>query len=312
MIRFPFDGPFMSLGVIFSGQGAQKVGMGKSLAEGSATAKELYEQADKVLGWSISEISFEGPEETLTETRVCQPALYVMGYAAFKLLEEQGRLEGLSLAAGLSLGELTALAAAGSFSFEDGLRVVAERGRLMQEACDATDGGMASMIGGSREDVEALCAEHDVDMANLNCPGQIVISGESAKVNQAVEAAKAAGNFRMVVPLKVAGAYHSRLMEPAREKFAAYLEGVEIREPRLTVLSNTTGKAVKTPTEIRTALAKQVVSSVLWEDCMREAAAAGVAEFYECGPGAVLAGMAKRTDRSWKVTSIAEFSDLEK
>lgn len=288
------------------------MGMGKSLAESSAIAREIYAEADKILAMNLSEVSFEGPEETLTETRVCQPALYVMGYAAYKLLEEAGKLEGLSLAAGLSLGELTALAAAGSFSFEDGLRVVAERGRLMQEACDATDGAMASMIGGSREDVEALCKAHDVDMANLNCPGQIVISGESEKVGEAVEAAKASGTFRMVVPLKVAGAYHSRLMEPARRKFEEFLKGVQIREPRLTVLSNTTGKPVKTPGDIRTALARQVVSSVLWEDCMREAAAMGISEFYECGPGAVLAGMAKRTDRSWKVTSIAEYGDLEK
>jgi [acyl-carrier-protein] S-malonyltransferase len=284
--------------------------MGKSLAEGSPIAKALYEQADEVLGWKLSEISFEGPEETLTETRVCQPALYVHGYTIFTLLKEAGKTADLSLAAGLSLGELTALAAAESFSFEDGLRVVAERGRLMQEACDATDGAMASMIGGSVEAVQELCAAHDVDMANLNCPGQIVISGETEKVGKAVEAAKAAGTFRMVVPLKVAGAYHSRLMEPARAKFEAFLQGVEIKAPKLTVLSNTTGKAVKTPEEIRAALARQVVSSVLWEDCMREAAAMGVTEFFECGPGAVLAGMAKRTDRTWQVTSIAEHADL--
>ena len=300
----------MSLGLLFSGQGAQKVGMGQSMAEGNPLARSLYEKADAVLGWSLSDVSFNGPEETLTLTKVCQPALYVHGYVGYSLLKEAGKLPGLSLAAGLSLGELTALAAAEAFSFEDGLRVVAERGRLMQEACDASDGAMASMIGGSREDVEALCAEHDVDMANLNCPGQIVISGESAKVGQAVEAAKAAGTFKMVVPLKVAGAYHSRLMEPARVEFEKFLAGVEIQAPKLTVLSNTTGKAVKTPDEIRTALAGQVVSSVLWEDCLKEAAALGITEFYECGPGAVLAGLARRTDRSLKVTSIAELADI--
>lgn len=286
--------------------------MGQSLAEGSELARELYQRADAVLGWKLSEICFNGPEETLTETRVCQPALYVMGYAVFRLLQEAGKLEDVTLAAGLSLGELTALAAAEAFSFENGLKVVAERGRLMQEACDATNGAMASMIGGERATVEALCAEHDVDMANLNCPGQIVISGESGKVGKAVEAAKAAGTFRMVVPLKVAGAYHSRLMEPAREQFETFLQGVAVEAPKLTVLSNTTGKAVTSPDEIRTALTRQVVSSVLWEDCMREAAHRGVTTFYECGPGAVLAGMAKRTDRSWSVVSIAELADLEK
>lgn len=286
--------------------------MGRSLAEGSDTARALYAKADDVLGWTLSEFCFNGPEETLTETRVCQPALYVMGYTIFSLLKSAGKLDEVTLAAGLSLGELTALAAAGSFTFEDGLKVVAERGRLMQEACDATDGAMASMIGGERDAVEALCAEHDVDMANLNCPGQIVISGDSGKVARAVEAAKASGTFRMVVPLKVAGAYHSRLMEPAREQFETFLQGIDIREPQLTVLSNTTGKPVKSPDEIRTALTRQVVSSVLWEDCMREAASRDVTEFIECGPGAVLAGMAKRTDRSWTVVSIAELADLEK
>ncbi len=300
----------MSKGLLFSGQGAQKVGMGRSLVEGSGTARDLYATADSVLGWELSQISWEGPEETLTETRVCQPALYVHGYAVYTLLKEAGKLGDVSLAAGLSLGELTALAAAEAFSFEDGLRVVAERGRLMQEACDATDGAMASMIGGSREAVKALCAEHDVDMANLNSPGQIVISGDSAKVARAVEAAKAAGSFKMVVPLKVAGAYHSRLMEPARQQFEKFLQGVEIAQPKLTVLSNTTGKAVTTPEEIRTALAKQVVSSVLWEDCLREAAALGVTDFYECGVGGVLAGLARRTDRNLSVTSVAEYSDF--
>lgn len=300
----------MSKGILFSGQGAQKVGMGKSLYEGSATAKALYDEADAVLGWELSKICFEGPEETLTETRVCQPALYVHGYVVYSLLKEAGKLDGVSLAAGLSLGELTALAAAESFTFADGLRVVAERGRLMQAACDATDGAMASLIGGSREAVLALCAVHDVDMANLNSPGQIVISGESPKVAAAVEAAKSAGAFKMVVPLKVAGAYHSRLMEPARAAFSEFLKGVAIAQPKLTVLSNTTGKAVSTPEEIRSALSKQVVSSVLWEDCLREAAAQGVMEFYECGVGGVLAGLAKRTDRALKVTSVQEFSEL--
>lgn len=302
----------MSKGLLFSGQGAQKVGMGQSLAENHASVAKLYERADRLLGWKLSEISFNGPEERLTKTEVCQPALYVMGYAVYTLLKKAGKLEDVTLAAGLSLGELTALAAAGAFSFEDGLKIVAERGRLMQEACEATDGAMASMIGGEGDAVEDLCTAHDVDMANLNCPGQLVISGESTKVAKAVEEAKASGNFRMVVPLKVAGAYHSRLMEPARQQFNAFLQGVKISPPKLTVLSNTTGEAVTSPDEIRTALVEQVVSSVRWEACMREAARRGVTEFYECGPGSVLAGMAKRTDRSWRVISIAENADLEK
>ena len=175
--------------------------MGRSLVDNSATARDLYAQADSVLGWKLSGISFDGPEQALTETRVCQPALYVHGYALHALLQEAGKLDGVALAAGLSLGELTALAAAGAFSFADGLRVVAERGRLMQEACDATDGAMASMIGGEREAVEPLSDEKDVDIATFNSPGQSVISGEAAKVARAVEAARAGGQFRMVVPL---------------------------------------------------------------------------------------------------------------
>lgn len=286
--------------------------MGQSLAANSAEVAALYAEADAILGWDLSRICFEGPEEELTLTRVCQPALYVMGYAGFLLLKQAGKLEDLRLAAGLSLGELTALAAAGAFSFADGLRVVAERGRLMQEACDLSDGAMASLIGGEAAEVEALCAAHDVDMANLNSPGQIVISGESAKVADAVAAAKASGRFKMVIPLKVAGAYHSRLMEPARVQFGRFLDNVEIRPPQLTVLSNTTGKAVRTPEEIRKALTLQVVSSVRWEACMRTAAALGITEFYECGPGAVLTGLAKRTDRNLSVIPIAEWDDLQK
>lgn len=302
----------MLKGILFSGQGAQRVGMGRSLANADATVRDLYAKADAQLGWSLSEVSFEGPEELLTETRVCQPALYVMGFAAFAMLKNAGKLDGLLVAAGLSLGELTALAAAGALSFEDGLRVVAERGRLMQEACDASDGTMASLIGGSREQVEALCKAQDVDMANLNCPGQIVISGERAKVEAAIDAAKASGHYKMVVPLKVAGAYHSRLMQPAMVAFGKFLAGVEIQSPKITVLSNTSGKAVQTAEQIREALTRQVVSSVLWEDCIRTAMAMGVNDFVECGPGGVLAGMAKRTDRDLKVISVAEASDLEK
>jgi [acyl-carrier-protein] S-malonyltransferase len=300
----------MSKGVLFSGQGAQKVGMGKAFHDASPLVRDLYAEADEVLGWSLSSLSFEGPEEELTRTSVCQPALYVAGYAGYKLLGEAGKLDGVDLAAGLSLGELTALAAAESFSFADGLRVVAERGRLMQAACDTTDGAMASMIGGKEETVRSLCEEYDVDMANLNCPGQIVLSGQREKVEAATAAAKESGDFRMVVPLKVAGAYHSRLMSPAKEAFSMYLEEVPVAEPKLTVLSNTTGKPVQTPEEIRDALSAQVVSSVLWEACMREAAARGCTEFYECGPGGVLGGLAKRTDRSWTVKPVSNPEEL--
>lgn len=285
--------------------------MGRSLYENSDIVRALYDEADAVLGWSLTEYSFDGPEETLTETRVCQPALFVMGYAVYSLLKEQGKLVNLKCALGLSLGELTALTAAGAFDFASGLKVVAERGRLMQEACDATDGSMASVIGGTTEAVAAFCSEYDIDIANLNCPGQIVVSGETAKVNAAVEAANASGAFKKVIPLKVAGAYHSRLMESARERFEAFLETVEIREPAIDVFSNTTASVVKNPAEIKTALARQVVSSVRWEECMQSAAGLGIDCFYECGPAAVLSGLARRIDREISVKSLAEFEAIE-
>lgn len=283
--------------------------MGRSLVENNATARALYEKADEVLGWSLSKISFEGPAEELVQTRVCQPALFVHGYALFKLAEEAGKTGDIRFALGLSLGEVTALTAAGVFDFETGLRVVAERGRLMQMACEQTSGTMASVIGEEPARVEELCRAHDVEMANLNCPGQIVISGEKEKVAAAVEAARAAG-FRRVIPLNVAGAYHSRLMEPARAAFAEFLSGVAFQTPRFTVITNTTGKPVSEPDAIREALVRQVVSPVLWEACMREAVANGADQFIEFGPGKILAGLARRTDRAWKVTSVSEFADL--
>lgn len=285
--------------------------MGSSLVAAYPLAAELYAEADAVLGWSLSTLSQAGPEEELTKTAVCQPALFVHGMVVFRLMEAAGMTREATVAAGLSLGELTALTAAGALSFADGLRLVAERGRLMQEACEATQGTMASIIGGSEAEVRELCAAHDIDMANLNCPGQIVISGEVTKVSAAVEAAKSIPAFKLVKPLNVAGAYHSRLMEPARAAFAEVLDDCPIVAPRLTVFSNTTGKPVTTPAQIREALALQVVSSVRWEDCMREAIAHGVSSFYECGMGGVLAGLARRIDRSVKVSPVATADDFE-
>lgn len=300
----------MSTALLFSGQGAQVVGMGKSLYEGSASAKDLYDRAAKVLPFDLRKACFEGPAELLTETRVCQPALYVQGYAIAQILKERGKLDDLKACLGLSLGELTAYAVAGVWNFETGLKVVAERGRLMQLACDQTKGGMAAVIGGSREDIFKLCAAFDIDAANFNCPGQVVISGDADKVAQAVARAKEFGPFKLVKPLVVAGAYHSRLMEPARQAFEAFLRSVEFKRPRVIVYSNTTGGTLAEPAELRAALVKQVVSSVLWEDDCKAAAAGGVARFYECGPGGVLAGMMKRSAPEAPVASLHEFADI--
>ncbi len=287
----------MAKGILFSGQGAQTVGMGRSLYENSKTARAFYEEANEVLGWDLKSICFDGPDETLTETKVCQPALYVQGYALFSILKERGKLNELKAACGLSLGELTALAAAGVYDFATGLRLVAERGRLMQLACDATKGGMAAVIGGTPEEVQTFCDEFDIEIANLNCPGQIVISGDNTKVIEAVDAAK--GRFKLCKPLNVAGAYHSCLMKSARDAFAEFIKDFDFKAPEIVCYTNVTGGQISDPEAIKEALVSQIVSSVRFEDNLRNMAADnGINEFYECGPGKVLAGVANRIDRS--------------
>ena len=285
------------------------MGMGKSLYDGSPAARALYYQADQVLGWSLSKVSFEGPETELTQTKVCQPALFVHGLALVAALKELGKLPEVKYALGLSLGEITALTAAGVFDFATGLKVVAERGRLMQVACEKTVGGMAAIIGEDRAKVYALCQTFDIEAANFNAPGQIIVSGDKSKVDALVAAAAEHG-VKRIMALKVAGAYHSRLMEPARAAFADYLQTVTFNRPAFTVFTNTTGQAVSEPAQIREALVRQVVSSVLWEDCMRSAASAGASIFWECGPGAVLAGLARRTEKAWVVKSFSEFAEV--
>jgi [acyl-carrier-protein] S-malonyltransferase len=300
----------MSIGLLFSGQGAQTVGMGKSLYDSFETAKNLYDEADAILGWELTKASFEGPDSLLTETRVCQPALYVHGYAVFSILREQGKLQNIRAAAGLSLGELTALASAGVFDFATGLKLVAKRGELMQMACDATKGSMASLIGGTRDQAQSVCDQCGVEMANLNCPGQIVISGEAEGIKKAVEIAKGMG-FKMVKELNVAGAYHSRLMKPASEAYAEFLKDFTFSQPAFPVYTNTTGLSVSEPEAIKQALVKQVVSSVLFEDCMRSAQSEqAITTFVECGVAKVIGGLVKRTDRDWKCVSVAEANDI--
>jgi len=301
----------MALALLFAGQGAQRVGMGRSLRSSSPAARALYAEADGILGWELSRISEEGPEAELTETRVCQPALYVHGLATLAALREAGRLPADEPTAvlGLSLGELTACAAAGVFDFATGLRIVAERGRLMQEACAASAGAMAAVIGEERERVAELCRDCGIEAANFNAPGQIIISGERERVAAAVEAGRARG-MKRVLPLNVAGAYHSRLMEPAREAFARFLEARTFSAPRCSLYSNTTGQAISDPAAIKSALIRQIVSPVLWEDCVRAAVADGATDLWELGPGGVLAGLARRTDKTWAVRSFAEFADL--
>ncbi|MFZ9965334.1 MAG: ACP S-malonyltransferase, partial [Terrimicrobiaceae bacterium] len=217
--------------LLFSGQGAQTVGMGKDLATEFPAAAALFEKADAILGYPLSRIAFEGPTEELTKTSVCQPALYVHGLACLAVLKE--KLPGLEFhaTAGLSLGEFTAHAAAGTFDFETGLRLVDKRARAMQEACEASTGGMAAIIGGEEDRVRELAAAADVDVANINAPGQIVLSGEASKIVMAVSLAKEY-SARKAVELTVAGAFHSRLMEPAYQSLSAALADTHMIEPR--------------------------------------------------------------------------------
>ena len=299
----------MALALLFSGQGAQKVGMGKSLYDQSPAARAVFDEADRVLGWSLTKLCFEGPDTELTQTKVCQPALFVHGMAVLAALKEAGKLPEVNYAFGLSLGEITAYTAAGVFDFGTGLRVVAERGRLMQVACEQSKGGMAAIVGEERAKVAELCKEFDIEAANFNAPGQIIVSGDKTKVDAAVAAAKERG-WKKVMPLNVAGAYHSRLMEPARAAFAEFLKTVPFAAPKYTVFTNTTGQAISQPDDLRAALVKQVVSSVLWEDCMRSASAAGATEYWELGVGGVLAGLVRRIDKSWPAKSYSEFADL--
>src|SRR6516165_4253521 len=255
------------IALLFAGQGAQSVGMGRELAENFPPAANLCAQADEILGRSLTDIMWNGPDETLTTTSNCQPALYVHSLAALAVIRELFANFPIDCAAGLSLGEVTAHAAAGTFDFASGLKLVQKRGEFMDEACAATLGGMAAMIGGQENDVRRLAADEDVDIANINSPNQIVISGELANVETAVAVAKEYGIGRAMM-LNVAGAYHSRLMEGAYVKLEKALAGVPIQSPGFLVISNVTGKEVKTPGEIRQMLRDQVTGTVRWTDCM--------------------------------------------
>src|SRR5438045_5957785 len=235
--------------LLFAGQGAQTVGMGRDLVEQFPTAAELIQNADDVLGRKLSQVAWNGPIEDLTKTSNCQPALFVHGLACLSVLRELGGNFRIGGAAGLSLGEMTAHAAAGTFDFATGLKVVERRGQLMDEACAATSGAMAAMIGGAENDVRRLAADEDVDIANINAPGQIVVSGERAKVEAAVGVAREYGIGRATL-LNVAGAYHSRPMESAYEKLGAALLEVQMQVPQFPVISNVTGREVETLPEI--------------------------------------------------------------
>src|SRR6266576_3217818 len=289
--------------LLFAGHGAQYVGMGRDLAEQFPVAADLFIAADKIPGRKLSEIAWNGPAEELTKTSNCQPALYVHSLAALEILRNLAGEIPIAGAAGLSLGEITAHAAAGTFDFGTGLKLVQQRAEFMDEACAATLGGMAAMIGGLENDVRRLAADEDVDIANVNAVDQIVISGELAKVEAAVGVAKEYG-IRRAMMLNVAGAYHSRLMDSAYEKLGAVLQDVPMESARFPVISNLIGMEVTTPAEIRRTLQDQVTGTVRWFDCMKRLIEFGCDYFIELGPGSVLAALLRRAGKEVDVISV--------
>lgn len=300
----------MSMAFLFPGQGAQSVGMCKSIYDKYACAKSLFDRASEILCYDLAKLCFEGPKDLLDSTVNSQPALFVGALAALEMLKEvkPDLVASATHTAGLSLGEYTSLVFAGAISFEDGLKVVQRRGQAMQESADRRPSGMASLLMLEREKVQAICDEAaavgQVSIANFLCPGNLVISGEKPAVAKAVELADAAGG--KTVTLAVAGAFHTSIMEPADQKLAEALASVSIQKPRIPVVSNVDATVHWEPEEIRQLLVRQVVNPVRWEDSIRWLLAQGVAEFTEVGPGKVLAGLLKRIDRKAKCENVNE------
>lgn len=293
---------------LFPGQGAQHVGMGKSIVEKSPAASALFDQAAEILGYDLAQICFEGPAEKLDTTEVSQPAIYVTSLACLELLkaEQPDLVAGVKMTAGLSLGEYTALVFAGAMSFADGLRVVQKRGQAMQAAANATPSGMVSILLLDRDKVLELCRQASdagtIQIANNLCPGNIVVSGTKAACEKiAALAPEASGR---AIPLTVAGAFHTEIMKPADQQLAEALANVEIRPPRIPVVSNVDAKPHSDPAEIRQILVQQVLNPVLWEDSMRLLISQGIDKMYEIGPGKVLKGLMKRIDRKLDIETI--------
>ena len=293
---------------LFPGQGAQHVGMGKSIVEKSPAARALFDQASEILGYDLADLCFNGPAEKLDTTEVSQPAIYVTSLACLDVVkaEHPDVVASCQVTAGLSLGEYTALVFAGAMSFADGLRVVQKRGQAMQAAANATPSGMVSLLLLDREKVLELCRQASdvgtIQIANNLCPGNIVVSGAKAACEKIAALAPDAGG--RAIPLTVAGAFHTEIMKPADQELAAALANVEIRSPRIPVISNVDAKPHSDPAEIRQILVQQVLNPVLWEDSMRLLLSQGVDKMYEIGPGKVLKGLMKRIDRKLDIETV--------
>jgi [acyl-carrier-protein] S-malonyltransferase len=295
--------------LLFAGQGAQYVGMGKDFAAAFPSAQAWFDRAAAALGYDLAAICFNGPDAELTKTENAQPGIFLVSWVAFEMLKERlaFTFEGT---AGLSLGEFTALTAAGALSFEDGLRIVRQRGRFMQEACEVIQGGMAAVIGLDEASTREVCAEAGVVLANLNCPGQLVISGASEKILKAVDLAKARG-ARRAIPLPVAGAYHSPLMASAQPKLEAELAKLTLNATRVPVISNVSALPYGRPSQIGLGLVEQVTSSVRWEESMRCLLNQGFTRFIELGPGTALTGFMKRINPDVQMLNVADVASLE-
>lgn len=302
--------PADSLFILCPGQGAQAVGMGKDFYESSAAARETYETANRVLDFDLASICFTGPEERLNQTDVSQPAIYVTSVACFRAAKEAGVFDPTTVTAyaGLSLGEYTGLHLGGAFEFEDGLKLVAARGRYMQEAAVASPSGMVAIIGADRQAVSALCRQcaggEVLVAANFNAPGQIVVSGSAGACKRVLEAAEAPGSGFRATPLKVAGAFHSPLMQPAADRMKIELDRAAIGRPEKDVFANVTAAPHDDVNRIKELLVEQIVSPVLWEDTMVAIMGVTGARFVELAPGRTLAGLAKRINRRLTIESL--------
>lgn len=297
---------------VFAGQGAQYTGMGKELAENISSSRAVFQEADRALGFNISNLCFEGPKEELDKTENTQPAILTTSIAALKALEEKGIKPDIT--AGLSLGEYSALVCSGVLNFTDAVRLVKKRGRFMQEAVPAGIGTMAAVLGLGADDVREICEASKsagiVEPANFNCPGQIVIGGEIEAVRIASEKAKEKG--AKVMPLAVSAPFHTSMLMPAAEKLAEELKAVELGEVNTPIITNVTAEFVENVNDVKELLRKQVMSSVLWENTIKKMIEAGVDTFVEIGPGKVLSGFIKKVDRKATVVNVEDLKSLEK